>query len=46
MPRQRYGEYYLAQLLNYLHISGCKPGFLLNLQGSRVEWERSVSGGG
>ena len=29
-----------AQLLNYLHISGCRLGYLLNFQGIRVEFKR------
>lgn len=31
-----------AQLLNYLHISGCKLGYLLNFQNSRMEFKRMV----
>jgi len=31
-----------AQLLNYLHISGCRLGYLVNFQGSRVVWKRFV----
>ena len=31
-----------AQLLNYLHISGCRLGFLLNFQGTKVEFKRLV----
>jgi GxxExxY protein len=31
-----------AQLLNYLHISGCKYGYLLNFQGPQLEWQRMV----
>ena len=33
-----------AQLLNYLHISGCKLGYLLNFQNSRFEFKRYVLG--
>lgn len=29
-----------AQLLNYLHISGCRLGYLVNFQGQRVVWKR------
>ena len=31
-----------AQLLNYLHISGCRLGYLVNFQGSRAVWKRFV----
>ena len=34
-----------AQLLNYLHISGCRLGFLLNFQNRRMEFRRLVVGG-
>jgi GxxExxY protein len=33
-----------AQILNYLHISGCKLGYLLNFQNSRFEFKRYVLG--
>jgi GxxExxY protein len=29
-----------AQLLNYLHLSGCRLGFLVNFQGIELEWKR------
>jgi GxxExxY protein len=31
-----------AQLINYLHISGCSLGLLVNFQGSSLEWQRLV----
>jgi len=31
-----------AQLLNYLHISGCRLGFLLNFAPERLEFKRLV----
>lgn len=31
-----------AQLLNYLHISKCRVGYLVNFQGERVVWKRFV----
>lgn len=31
-----------AQLLNYLHISGCRLGYLVNFQNTRVEFKRLV----
>ena len=31
-----------AQLLNYLHISKCRVGYLINFQGQRVVWKRFV----
>ncbi|MDC7227589.1 MAG: GxxExxY protein [Spirochaetales bacterium] len=31
-----------SQLLNYLHISGCRVGYLVNFQGQRVVWKRFV----
>ena len=31
-----------AQLLNYLHISGCRLGYLVNFQGERAVWKRFV----
>jgi GxxExxY protein len=33
-----------AQILNYLHISGCRLGYLLNFQHSRFEFKRYVLG--
>jgi GxxExxY protein len=34
-----------SQLINYLRISGCKLGFLVNFAGSRVEFRRRVLSG-
>ena len=31
-----------AQLLNYLHISGCRVGYLVNFLGSRAVWKRFI----
>ena len=31
-----------AQLLNYLHISKCRVGYLVNFQGNRAVWKRFV----
>lgn len=31
-----------AQLLNYLHISKCRVGYLVNFSGQRVLWKRFV----
>ncbi len=31
-----------AQLLNYLHISKCRVGYLVNFQGERAVWKRFV----
>jgi GxxExxY protein len=31
-----------AQLLNYMHISGVKVGFLVNFRGRKAEWNRFV----
>ena len=36
------GNGHVAQLLNYLHISGCKLGYLLNFQNPRMEFKRLV----
>ena len=36
------GSEHTAQLLNYLHISGCRLGFLLNFQNSHMEFKRLV----
>lgn len=33
-------EAHIAQLINYLRISGCKLGFLVNFQGCQLEWKR------
>jgi len=33
---------HVAQLLNYLHISGCRLGYLINFQNSRVEFKRLI----
>ena len=29
-----------AQIVNYLHLSKCPVGYLLNFNGTRVEWKR------
>lgn len=31
-----------AQVINYLRISGCRLGFLINFQGNMPVWERFV----
>ncbi len=31
-----------AHLLNYLHISKCRAGYLVNFQGERAVWKRFV----
>ena len=31
-----------AQLINYLRISGCRLGFLVNFRGQRAVWKRFV----
>ena len=31
-----------AQLINYLHISKCRLGLLVNFQNSQLEWRRLV----
>ena len=31
-----------GQILNYLKITGCKVGLILNFKNSRLEWERLV----
>ncbi len=36
------GSAHKAQLINYLHISGCRVGYLLNFQGSVLEFQRMV----
>lgn len=36
------GAAHEAQLLNYLHISGCRVGYLVNFQGQRAVWKRFV----
>ena len=36
------GREHEAQLLNYLHISGCSLGFLLNFRPRRLEFRRLV----
>ena len=37
-----FGNEHVAQLLNYLHISRCRLGYLLNFQNSRLEFKRLV----
>ena len=36
------GPAHEAQLLNYLHISGCRLGYLVNFQGQKAVWKRFV----
>ena len=36
------GSAHTAQLLNYLRLSGCRLGFLLNFHGPRLEFKRLV----
>ena len=36
------GPSHEAQLLNYLHITGCRLGYLVNFQGQRAVWKRFV----
>lgn len=31
-----------AQIINYLHISKCRLGLLVNFQNSQLEWQRVV----
>lgn len=37
-----FNDAHRAQLINYLHISGCRLGFLFNFQGMQLEWQRFV----
>jgi len=37
---QAFSKAHLAQVLNYLHISGCPVGLLVNFQGVNLEWKR------
>ncbi len=39
---KQFSEAHSAQLINYLHIAGCKVGYLLNFQGCQLEWKRFV----
>ena len=39
---RRLAPEHTAQLINYLHISGCRLGLLVNFQGSSLEWKRLV----
>ena len=39
---QAFGNEHVAQLLNYLHISGCRLGYLLNFQKLHVQFKRFV----
>ena len=36
------GQAATAQLINYLRISGCRLGFLVNFHGTRATWKRYV----
>ena len=36
------GSTHEAQLLNYMHISKCRAGYLVNFQGGRVVWKRFI----
>ena len=36
------GSEHTAQLLNYLYVSGCKLGYLLNFQSRRFDFKRFV----
>ncbi|HAK45185.1 MAG TPA: GxxExxY protein [Spirochaeta sp.] len=36
------GDAHMAQLINYLHISGCRVGYLLNFQSAQLEFQRMV----
>jgi len=36
------GDEHTAQVLNYLRISRCRLGLLVNFQGSALEWKRLV----
>ena len=31
-----------GQMLNYLRVSGCKVGIILNFKNASMEWERMV----
>ena len=37
-----FSEAHMAQLINYLRISGCRVGYLVNFQGGKLEFKRMV----
>lgn len=39
---ERITDHERGQMLNYLRITGCKVGLLLNFKRARLEWERIV----
>lgn len=39
---KRLSDVHTAQVINYLHVSGCSLGLLVNFQGSVLEWKRLV----
>jgi GxxExxY protein len=38
------GDNEIAQMLNYLRISGLKVGLIINFKNSKLEWQRIVRG--